>query len=145
MCRFVIYRQCLPRINAFYHADEPFDRLQATSANVEQQEVNMCGVCGLQGNFRCSKCKCTIYCGKECQTEDWRLGHKVICLESHPSGDVKYFASVQFDEYEIVTEPEPESAAETSTSSKYGDARWIKEQMRNAKNMSWPSRLLQTS
>ena len=28
----------------------------------------------------CSLCKAAYYCGKECQTEHWKLGHKVDCI-----------------------------------------------------------------
>jgi len=27
---------------------------------------------------KCSKCKCTYYCGAECQRQDWK-GHKRLC------------------------------------------------------------------
>ena len=27
----------------------------------------------------CTKCKLVEYCGKECQTNDWRAGHKILC------------------------------------------------------------------
>ena len=27
----------------------------------------------------CVKCRCTFYCGKACQTSDWKAGHKAEC------------------------------------------------------------------
>jgi hypothetical protein len=29
--------------------------------------------------FCCGFCKKTIYCGKTCQKEDWKKGHKFQC------------------------------------------------------------------
>ncbi|KIP09486.1 hypothetical protein PHLGIDRAFT_316181 [Phlebiopsis gigantea 11061_1 CR5-6] len=32
---------------------------------------------------RCSRCRLTIYCSKECQTASWKSGHRTIC-RPHP-------------------------------------------------------------
>lgn len=31
---------------------------------------------------RCSRCKAKLYCSKDCQTADWRAGHKLHCFKS---------------------------------------------------------------
>ena len=42
-----------------------------------------CAVCGKSGHLRaCSLCKCTFYCGHECQKTDWKTTHKHTCCES---------------------------------------------------------------
>ena len=29
----------------------------------------------------CSRCGVALYCGKECQTADWKRGHKLTCVK----------------------------------------------------------------
>jgi hypothetical protein len=36
------------------------------------------GTCGEPATLRCSKCKCTWYCRRQCQVEDWKK-HKPMC------------------------------------------------------------------
>lgn len=43
---------------------------------------DMCPVCMEVGVMGCSKCKTVRYCGKECQTKDWRAGHKAKCFKA---------------------------------------------------------------
>lgn len=40
--------------------------------------LNLC-ICGKPGNLKCSRCLTAGYCGAECQTKDWRNGHKEAC------------------------------------------------------------------
>ncbi|KAF9286700.1 Stress-induced-phosphoprotein 1 [Linnemannia elongata] len=46
------------------------------------QIVDMCHYCGKgQAKYRCSKCKQSKYCSKECQDLDWKeYSHKLICI-----------------------------------------------------------------
>ena len=39
-----------------------------------------CGMCGIvtDGRLKCSVCRATVYCGKECQSDDWPC-HKLVC------------------------------------------------------------------
>lgn len=44
------------------------------------QSLPSCANCGRTRHLvQCSKCKKTNYCGKECQTRHWKLGHKKVC------------------------------------------------------------------
>jgi hypothetical protein len=42
-------------------------------------ESTMCNFCGEKATLKCGACKCTYYCGKECQLTDWKKSHKHIC------------------------------------------------------------------
>ena len=52
-----------------------------------QQPLHSCAHCGVDKALdgkrlrACARCKCTFYCGKECQTSHWRAGHKNCCRE----------------------------------------------------------------
>ena len=57
---------------------------------LKQLEAHMkkaCGNCGvdakdIQGKLKaCGRCNCVWYCGKECQTEHWKAGHKIDCVK----------------------------------------------------------------
>ena len=44
--------------------------------------LQKCRCCQQEGQLRnCSKCKLVDYCSKECQTEHWQEGHKVLCAK----------------------------------------------------------------
>lgn len=45
--------------------------------------MNPCAVCNQLSTLRCSKCKCTFYCGKEHQISDWSK-HKKNCTYVKP-------------------------------------------------------------
>ncbi|KAG2500132.1 hypothetical protein HYH03_001717 [Edaphochlamys debaryana] len=58
--------------------------LAAAAARAEAQASwHACDACG--GKFeklnRCGGCRQRRYCGKECQTKDWRAGHKEACKQ----------------------------------------------------------------
>ncbi|ETW07927.1 hypothetical protein H310_02330 [Aphanomyces invadans] len=38
-----------------------------------------CYACGADAKTACARCLCVRYCSKECQTEDWKAGHKRAC------------------------------------------------------------------
>jgi hypothetical protein len=40
-----------------------------------------CHMCGAGNAKRCNSCLSVAYCGKECQTRDWREEHKTICRQ----------------------------------------------------------------
>ena len=51
----------------------------STSYKSEIVEVKTCAFCQeKESKFRCSKCKTTKYCSKECQIKDWPM-HRPIC------------------------------------------------------------------
>lgn len=41
-----------------------------------------CPVCMEEAEQLCSKCKTVRYCGKACQTKDWKAGHKTKCFKA---------------------------------------------------------------
>jgi len=43
-----------------------------------------CGVMYLNPLRKCSRCHTVRYCSKECQTADWKNGHKSICALAAP-------------------------------------------------------------
>ena len=49
---------------------------------------HLCTKCGSDAKQRCVECKkngvATWYCGKACQTLDWKSGHKKVCGAKHP-------------------------------------------------------------
>ena len=55
-----------------------------TEVPIEQDvvEKKVCKVCNkeLEKVFRCSKCKKARYCGRDCQNQDWKSGHKLECF-----------------------------------------------------------------
>lgn len=63
------------------------DGISSESKQVDKEEdkngpeTHLCRYCGKQGFFqKCSRCKETFYCSRECQREDWRT-HKVACTK----------------------------------------------------------------
>lgn len=48
------------------------------SARDEDEDESSCSVCGKQASNRCSKCKKTWYCSRECQASGWK-NHKKNC------------------------------------------------------------------
>lgn len=47
----------------------------------DTSDIHPCGGCGKAGRGmrKCGRCKRVHYCSKECQTEDWRGGHREKC------------------------------------------------------------------
>ena len=68
------------------------DRRELSSLAPDQlgvAESEMCDYCKKVQNVnesgrlqRCSRCKAKLYCSKDCQTADWRAGHKLLCFKS---------------------------------------------------------------
>ncbi|KAK4960901.1 hypothetical protein LTR10_001390 [Elasticomyces elasticus] len=68
-----------------------------TSANNVPQ---VCGVCGTGGVlFKCGCCKCSRYCSKLCQKEDWPV-HKKMCKLVTGSKGKKYAVPLGIKPYE---------------------------------------------
>ncbi|XP_057315187.1 programmed cell death protein 2-like [Hydractinia symbiolongicarpus] len=81
-------------------------------AKLLTSKLPLCNLCGCYADKKCSLCQ-VLYCCKDHQIFDWKNGHKLNC-----SGNAKLMngkksvcktdqKSLLFDEYEIVTEPEP--------------------------------------
>lgn len=71
-------------LNFLFHNDDncPFKRNAENKLEEEQIDFfypNACQVCGSLGYLsRCSRCQMVSYCGKQHQTEHWKL-HKYLC------------------------------------------------------------------
>ena len=48
--------------------------------------AHVCGYCGKPATKKCTRCKNTHYCSRECQTKDWQFGHKGVCTQTPPKG-----------------------------------------------------------
>ena len=80
------WRSQLPLQNAHYPATPPPKlgkrKWKEGDEPVEEElaaGVHLCAVCGLRGGSVCSSCQSVWYCGKRCQKQDWKLGHKADC------------------------------------------------------------------
>lgn len=56
--------------------------------NKNRKNVNKiypkCNACNNDGINKCSKCKTTFYCSKECQIKDFKM-HKKVCKMYDPT------------------------------------------------------------
>lgn len=43
------------------------------------KEGHICAACFKPATLRCARCRAVWYCSKECQTRDWKLGHRALC------------------------------------------------------------------
>ena len=77
----------LPKAMALYRVSSKTDEF--SKGVLKQLETIMkkaCGNCGVDANDihgklkACGRCNCVWYCGKECQTEHWKAGHKIDCI-----------------------------------------------------------------
>jgi len=80
------------------------DKSGKTSINLPQ----LCVVCGCDGPKKCSRCHLINYCSREHQVIHWKSGHKRLCGEETCASAVgNNFGQTLFEEFEVVTEPEP--------------------------------------
>lgn len=47
--------------------------------SVKTTDGHICAACYKPATLRCARCKAVWYCSKECQTRDWKLGHRALC------------------------------------------------------------------
>eukprot|EP00980_Cylindrotheca_fusiformis_P013477 scaffold3437_cov113-Cylindrotheca_fusiformis.AAC.44 len=64
-----------------------------TIQNLEAQIRIACAACNRQDGAlsQCSRCRATFYCGKECSTEHWKMGHKADCLDKDESSRLETY------------------------------------------------------
>ena len=54
-------------------------RASCIPQSLNQEEMPPCQVCRVEGcHLRCTKCKTSYYCSRDCQAKDWNV-HKLIC------------------------------------------------------------------
>ena len=68
---------------------------------------SLCAVCGCSGPKWCAKCHSMYYCSREHQVIHWKAGHKKYCGDEKQPINVDAAGGILFEEFEIVTEPEP--------------------------------------
>ncbi|XP_028903248.1 programmed cell death protein 2 [Ornithorhynchus anatinus] len=115
---FRVFRNQLPRKNAFYPYEPPPEEAPppGAAAAVPSQlgsGVWLCRVCGCPGPKACARCHRAHYCSRHHQTLDWKMGHKQACpLPEDLDGAIPDHQFL-FPEYEIVIEAEePDSDGE---------------------------------
>ncbi len=63
---------------------EAEDELTNNISMIEDQQKNLCANCRKEAESssfkRCMQCLGAWYCGKECQVQHWKAGHKIDCV-----------------------------------------------------------------
>ena len=60
--------------------------------------------------LQCAKCKAAAYCSKECQTRDWRAGHKRDCGQGAAARTARRALQVQVQAARQAQHPNRSSA-----------------------------------
>ncbi|XP_041769954.1 programmed cell death protein 2 [Anopheles merus] len=99
-----VLRSQLPRRNEYYEYDPPDETKESPAI---KSPVPLCVVCGCRGPKLCSRCKAVNYCSAAHQRLDWKAVHKsVCCSEEGSTVPACATSSIQFPEFEIITEEE---------------------------------------
>ncbi len=80
------FRSQLPQNNSFYPATPPGADAPTTEAEYPKG-VNVCAICGLHSEQKCSRCKGPYYCSRDHQLAHWRAGHKKVCCKAVPGAE----------------------------------------------------------
>jgi hypothetical protein len=60
------------------------DNMTKSISDVEEHAKSHCANCrkeaGCSSFKRCMRCLGAWYCGKECQVQHWKAGHKIDCI-----------------------------------------------------------------
>jgi MYND finger len=81
----------LPRAATGIAMDNAMERMDQAAQSLKLNP-DQCAVCGKKtavgggGLMKCAACKKVAYCSKDCQTKDWKGGHKAICKELRDIG-----------------------------------------------------------
>lgn len=59
-----------------------------------ENEGGDCGFCGALAKVKCSKCKSSFYCDRNCQKRDWKV-HKQKCISSDKPTEIKIVEPLQ--------------------------------------------------
>lgn len=94
------FRSSLPRQNKFYPNTPP--KLDPNYDISIAKFVNLCNVCGILSEKKCSQCKQVYYCCRQHQVLDWKEGHKMECNNSN----VDRQPQLLFPQSEIIIETE---------------------------------------
>lgn len=75
------------------------------SIKMDTKMNKYCTVCHKDTNKRCSKCKITKYCSRECQKSDWFI-HKAFCAEAPTISSAKAPTNAIIEEALTITDDE---------------------------------------
>eukprot|EP00928_Gymnodinium_smaydae_P005891 TRINITY_DN12040_c0_g1_i1.p2 TRINITY_DN12040_c0_g1~~TRINITY_DN12040_c0_g1_i1.p2 ORF type:complete len:195 (-),score=45.26 TRINITY_DN12040_c0_g1_i1:361-945(-) len=72
--------------------------------------MTACDNCGKTGVElqRCGRCRGAAYCGRSCQAQDWRKGHRYLCRAAAPSGPGALHETEVREALKAAEEEEPE-------------------------------------
>ncbi|XP_050298103.1 programmed cell death protein 2 [Anthonomus grandis grandis] len=98
----IVLRNCLAKQNSFYPATPP-EVKKDTDFDIKMW-AELCNLCGIYADKRCSKCKNVVYCCKEHQILDWKNAHKLQCSDG--LNDIKDNSGWLFPEWELIIESE---------------------------------------
>jgi len=98
---FVILRCSLPKNNEFYSSEAPDYASDEAAKIIDERSdsCNLCNLCGIRADLKCSGCSKVFYCDKRHQIIDWKI-HKPICKGSIPSSQSQN--KFLFEEMEIL-------------------------------------------
>lgn len=106
LCMFIIHAQNGIRPLTIENAEEykqslidclatsspkPFEKYFRETLNSKESQkltqdvpLSLCAYCGKKGKElqRCGRCKTVYYCDRDCQTKDWKAGHKSTCTSA---------------------------------------------------------------
>uniref|UniRef100_A0ACD5ZAX3 Uncharacterized protein n=1 Tax=Avena sativa TaxID=4498 RepID=A0ACD5ZAX3_AVESA len=108
-----VFRCQLPRLNAFYAAEEPKGCMGSQCSGAFR--ARLCDWCGTwKGEILCSHCREASYCSRKHQELHWRTSHENDCCQIPGSPDAfilpdaaKVFPGHTWPEYVMDHEPEP--------------------------------------
>ncbi|KAH8284578.1 hypothetical protein KR018_004941 [Drosophila ironensis] len=106
---FTVLRSQLPLKNEFFSEEDPDDEGDPLPAIPCHKKL--CAACGCPAPNACSKCKATHYCSAEHQRAHWPR-HKPTCGASPAQTVEEPLSQIQFPEFEIVMDNNPENDAE---------------------------------
>lgn len=55
--------------------------------SAKTKDGHICAACFKPATLRCARCKAVWYCSKECQTRDWKLGHRALCRSAEAGAE----------------------------------------------------------
>ncbi|KAM0915017.1 hypothetical protein ACQ4PT_011129 [Festuca glaucescens] len=107
-----VFRCQLPRVNAFYTAEEPKGCMGSQCLGAFR--ARLCDWCGTwEGKILCSHCREASYCSRKHQELHWRTSHENDCCQIPGSPDAsilpdtgKVFPGHAWPEYVMDQEPE---------------------------------------
>ncbi|XP_068144274.1 programmed cell death protein 2 [Drosophila tropicalis] len=102
-----VLRSQLSLKNAYYSEEEPLEDGEALPPIPSPKKL--CAACGCHAPHACSRCKAVHYCSSGHQRAHWAQ-HKATCGSTITTEAYKPLAEIEFPEFEIVMEANPEES-----------------------------------